>query len=389
MHMRYERILLMLCIVLFGMPFFTLNAQTPLPEENWIRAVVWTMDGTKIVIATEQGSIRILSTTGKIVRTLQNGPANSVVALAWNPDGTKLASGGSDPSIKIWDIASGNILRTLKGHTFYVNSISWSPDGTKLVTTDRNDSPTSVRVWNPDTGQLLYAFTAGEAPIAAWNPNSKQFAIGQLQRIEIWDAASGQSVKKIATPEYSFSIAWSPDGTKIASGDSYANTDSVIRIWDVNTGQLLQTLTGHTNVILSVAWSPNGTKIASSSHDHTVRIWDAVIGKSLSTIQTTDSVFQVAWSPYGGRLAYGEVATPNTATAAGLKLVVPPSTFQDLQVIEHRCVTGSEAQQALSPLLDSKRLSTFSAKVKSLSDKQINPGCAADLAAVADSLQGK
>src|ERR1051326_3355369 len=56
-------------------------------------------------------------------------------------------------------------------------------------------------------------------------------------------------------------IAWSPDGHYLAS-PSY---DKTIRIWNVTSGQCVQTLKGHNGIINTVAWSPNGQILASSS----------------------------------------------------------------------------------------------------------------------------
>ena len=65
------------------------------------------------------------------------------------------------------------------------------------------------------------------------------------------------------------SVAWSPDGTKIASGSN----DNTVRVWDAATGKLLRTLKGHSASVYAVVWSPDGTKIASGSYDKTVIIW--------------------------------------------------------------------------------------------------------------------
>ncbi|MBT7324934.1 MAG: TIR domain-containing protein, partial [Anaerolineae bacterium] len=63
------------------------------------------------------------------------------------------------------------------------------------------------------------------------------------------------------------SVAFSPDGTRIASGSS----DNTIRIWDANSGeQIGEPLTGHSWSVNSVAFSPDGTRIASGSSDNTI-----------------------------------------------------------------------------------------------------------------------
>ena len=67
-----------------------------------------------------------------------------------------------------------------------------------------------------------------------------------------------------------FAVDWSPDGSRLVGGCD----DGTVRIWDANTGDLLQTLEGHTAQVWTVDWSPDGVRIASGSEDGTIRIWD-------------------------------------------------------------------------------------------------------------------
>ena len=71
-----------------------------------------------------------------------------------------------------------------------------------------------------------------------------------------------------------WAVAHSPDGTKIVSG----SLDKTVRVWDAVTGTLINTLQGHSGGVTAVAYSPDGTKIVSGSGDKTVRVWDAVTG---------------------------------------------------------------------------------------------------------------
>ena len=65
------------------------------------------------------------------------------------------------------------------------------------------------------------------------------------------------------------SVAFSPDGTRIVTGSH----DKTVRLWDAASGELLATLKGHDDALLSVAFSPDGARIASGSQDKTVRLW--------------------------------------------------------------------------------------------------------------------
>jgi WD40 repeat protein len=69
-------------------------------------------------------------------------------------------------------------------------------------------------------------------------------------------------------------VAWSPDGTKLASGSE----DKTVKIWNAKTGKCDSTLNVDSGVN-AVAWSPDAKVLASGSDDKTVRIWGASLDK--------------------------------------------------------------------------------------------------------------
>ena len=100
------------------------------------------------------------------------------------------------------------------------------------------------------------------------------------------------------------SLAFSPDGLKLASG----SRDSTVRLWDANRDVLVRTLKGHTSWVESVAFSPNGRMLASGASDDTVRLWDAATGDLLRTLKGHSSeVTGVAFHPDGIGLASGSL----------------------------------------------------------------------------------
>ena len=93
-------------------------------------------------------------------------------------------------------------------------------------------------------------------------------------------------------------MAFSPDGQRIAS----ASLDKTVKLWSLD-GKLLQTFTGHSDIIYGVAFSPDGERIASASKDKTVKLW-SLDGRLLQTFTGhSDSIYGVAFSPDGERIA--------------------------------------------------------------------------------------
>src|SRR3984885_5932557 len=99
------------------------------------------------------------------------------------------------------------------------------------------------------------------------------------------------------------SVAFSPNGTRIISG-SYDNT---VRIWDVMSGAPIgEPLKGHSGPVSSVTYSPDGTRIFSGSYDNTVQIWDPMSGAPIEPLKGhSRSVLSVAYSPDGTRIISG------------------------------------------------------------------------------------
>jgi len=73
------------------------------------------------------------------------------------------------------------------------------------------------------------------------------------------------------------SVAFSPDGRRLASGSS----DASVKIWDAASWRCLETLQGHDDLVHSIAFSPDGQLLASGSDDKTVKIWDTTSGRCL------------------------------------------------------------------------------------------------------------
>jgi WD40 repeat protein len=95
-----------------------------------------------------------------------------------------------------------------------------------------------------------------------------------------------------------YSVACSPDGKLIASGD----VDSSVKIWDTEKGIELRTLRGHRDSVSCVAFSPDGSLLASTADDLTICFWNPNDGQLIRTIGTEFETSYIAFSPDGSQL---------------------------------------------------------------------------------------
>jgi WD40 repeat protein len=154
----------------------------------------------------------------------------------------------------------------------------------------------------------------------AFSPDGNRLALGsgdpdQPGAVTVWEAATGRKLLTLPTSfPYVTGAAFSPDGRRLAAASRPPNAvtrlgdlpiqPSELRLWDATSGQVLRNLGGHTFDVTGLAFSPDGQRLAATSADRTVRIWDTAEGRLLSTLTGHDGpVFGVAFSPDGRGLA--------------------------------------------------------------------------------------
>jgi WD40 repeat protein len=240
-------------------------------------------------------------------------------SVAWAPDGTRIASGGgNDGIIHIWDAYTGETLSTYRGHINgvlpQVWRVLWSPDSTAIVSSGNR---AEVQVWNPLNGQKIASYK-GHSHVAptiaslAWSPDGQKIAstninMGLDKAIHIWNAKTGHGITKIEIYPLIMrwnasslgAVAWTPDSTRIACG-----LDGEIRIFNVrNSMQVRSYKTSSKGTYFYLDYSSDGTRLA-CANAHNAQIWDTTRDIHLLTyIDHRKDIRQLAWSPDGKYIA--------------------------------------------------------------------------------------
>ena len=198
--------------------------------------------------------------------------------LTFSPDGKTVVFGVSSNSnsygkIQLWNIETNKIrhIQYSDQGDVWITALAFSPDGDKLVT---GTSEGNVEMWDVERGVALASFTG---QISKWNrittlsfsSNGVLLAVGNTRRIHVMASSELMLLRKIESG--ATTLVFVPDSPLLVSG---GRIDGGIELWDIETGDKLTTLRGHTATVKTLAFSPNGKTLVSSGYDGTILVWD-------------------------------------------------------------------------------------------------------------------
>jgi WD40 repeat protein len=280
----------------------------------------------------------------------ENGYFYPVRSVSWHPDGQRILAYSLEDNgarayrvDRVYNAHSGEILLELGNH----GNFQWSPDGQSIVRLDQ--ATRQIRFYDSQTGTLIRIIPVGKVRLQSdgiawypvkisWSPDGSMLAVTTRQTVLLW-TIQGNFLGTIYYPDDIVAVKWSPDSQYLSIEARHSiflpifrvsdlgkpvlvlyNSHNLtwqsnskifgvisdlnkIRIWNIETGELLQTLNNGEAFFNSLVWHPNGNFLATFSGDQGYgttavrnKIWDWETGEMLVEILPQDIGMGYGWT---------------------------------------------------------------------------------------------
>ncbi|WP_416675509.1 nSTAND1 domain-containing NTPase [Egbenema bharatensis] len=230
----------------------------------------------------------------------------------FNASGQRIATSSTDGIARLWDATTGQLLQSFAPSKQAIVQAS-STEGTDEVPTH---FPSEVDLMASQTTSQTASQTEAASPQrlqVQFSPDQQHLAVADPQHhIWLWDFESGQIRKSVSTvdpldsalPDADFQLdplLWSfnPTGHLLVTTSSQeVRSDGLynVNLWNVQTGERVGVLPGHTAMVETIQFSPDGTYVATASADGRVQLWSAEPGGELPTLTLPRS--QIEWAMF-------------------------------------------------------------------------------------------
>jgi WD40 repeat protein len=231
-------------------------------------------------------------------------PTANFCKSACSPTGNRAAVGCSNSgSVTVFNW-SGQTVCSIN-HGSRPEGIAFSPDGSLVAIVGAQ----KLQLCRSDNSQEIFEQSLSHpGSSVGFSHTGAQLAYGErFGPVVVVEVATRQPLRELRCGSDTHCLAFSPDDSLLATGHG----DSIIRIWDVQTGRSRAELMGHECAVHDVIFAPDGHTLLSSADDGAVRLWSVDHGRGYGVIHqrfepgSNEAKCRLSLSSGGGRLAIG------------------------------------------------------------------------------------
>jgi WD40 repeat protein len=257
-----------------------------------VRGVGFSPDSRVIYSTSEDGMLRVTEAESAKVLFQRETRPFEVNRLAVSPSGEFLITAGkrtidsrTQGVTEVWVTKSARIASMMTSPD-ELTSVAYAPDGKVIAAA----GPSRVHLLDGPSGRILMQFPAGKGLSGggvAVSPDGKTIAAtGAGAAVRLWDVATGKRRGEgLGSTGGESSLAFSPDGKRLATGSVGDWGERDVRVWDLRNGTPVLTLKGHEGNVRQVVFAPDGSRVLTGGNDGILRVWDAASGKELDSLK--------------------------------------------------------------------------------------------------------
>ena len=233
---------------------------------------------------------------------VQIGHSSGITAVEFSPDGKYILTGSEDNSARLWDVATGRLMQTFQDNED-IKFLAFLPGGEQIFSVNEKGN---ICIWNIRNGDRIREFSLGDVggmindPIA-YDGVTLRAIVGI--KMHLADMGKGAFLKTVVAPHptaisgylgfgFGFRNAVTSDGRRMLSSVRENTSESImaskfkrLMLWDIATGRILETFSGHDDMIDVIALSADDRYGLTGGRDKTVRMWDLKRGKTLAVFR--------------------------------------------------------------------------------------------------------
>ena len=291
-------------------------------------------DNELIASASIDKTIKIWKVNNGVLLLSLEGHTASVTSVSFSPSKGIIASGSADNTIRLWDLNKGDVITTFRGHSRMINAVVFSPNGNRIASCSLDKT---IRIWDIKNKQEpLIIKDSNEINSISFSPDGNYLVSASWgHSVKLWDSHNGKELSlKMNLNSQVFSAFFSSDGKQVITSSS-----DCIQIWDVFHSREFKRVTDvnkgarfvsfsprgeffvvamdkeikvlnrnnsyclflgkHKKKITSLFYNHDGKYILSTSLDGTIKVWDAIIGGLIVSIDLYEEVYYASFSQDG------------------------------------------------------------------------------------------